>query len=104
MDANEMFSQICIDVATMFYRQFGSSNLESSLEVTLEFDELQRVSKLVDLKVDGLPKLPPFEFLGEINKKCQEFLALPEIYKLKSLAIDIKPGGKLNTLPIYLKS
>lgn len=103
MEPAELFNQICVDISVMLYKQFGKEDMSSELTVTLEFDELQRVSNFLNLKVDGYPKIPPFEFMGMLNVKAQEILQLPEIYKLKSLGVDIKPGGDLHANPTFVK-
>ncbi|OGC50343.1 hypothetical protein A2716_04005 [candidate division WWE3 bacterium RIFCSPHIGHO2_01_FULL_40_23] len=86
------------------YSEVGSEDLSDALDVTIKFDELQRVSSFDNLLVNGLPKMPSFELTERVNEISKELLELPEKYKLKECKLFVKADGEMNVAPIYLLS
>ena len=101
-DTNTLFNQILIDIVSQIYSAVGPSDFSASLSGVLEFDDQQRVSKFINVNVNGLPKMPTPELTSAVNEKAQQIMELPQKYKLKSLSINVFPGGKIDVKPTYL--
>ncbi len=101
---NDVFNEILISILRELYSHFGKEDMSASLEVTLLFDELQRVSKFDNLLVEGYPKIPPFELCERINEVSTQIQNLPEKYKLTSCRLSVKPGGQMDIAPVYIQN
>lgn len=103
-DINNIFNNILMSLLRTLYAELGTEDLATAVEVTLKFDEQQRVSSFDNLLVNGLPKMPSFELSEKLNTLSQELLKLPEIYKLKECKFTIKAGGEYGFNPVYLNN
>jgi hypothetical protein len=99
---SEALISILDEVAREIYLELGPEDLSSSLEATLRFDDLQRITRFENLRVNNLPKMPSFELTEKINIVLQGILKLPPKFKLKECRFDIKPGGSIRLFPTYL--
>ena len=99
---NSLFNTILMDVLRALYGELGTSDMSASLEVSLKFDDAQRVISFDNLLVNNLPKIPSFEVTTKINQLTSKLLELPEKYKLKECKLGVKAGGAIDIQPTYL--
>lgn len=98
---NDIFNETVIGVLKEMYTFFGKGDMSSSLDVTLIFDENQRVSKWENLLVNGKPQTAPIELSMKINSISKQLADLPENYKLASCKFSVQSGGHMDIDPVY---
>lgn len=90
-----------VEIGTELYRGIGAPDGSSEVSATIQFDEQQRVSNIVNPLVDGKPKIPPFQTVETITSLTTAKLQnAPANYKVKSLAINVK-GAEVTTQAEY---
>ena len=106
-DYNDKFNNILMDLVKNMYEVYGTSDMTKSFEVTVQLDANQRIASMNNMKVDGQLKAPSKELITlveRLNNIAEEFLTLPEIYRLKECYFSVQAGGKINIQPVYLNN
>lgn len=99
-DYNQDINVIFSELANIVYVSLGAGD-NVDIDVLLQFDDLQRVTGLQNMTVGNDLKSPTAEDFASLNDKASEILKLPEIYKLKTLHIEIKDGNFIS-IPTYV--
>jgi hypothetical protein len=95
------FGAFLIEVATEFYKGIGTLDGQSEVTATLEFDEQQRISNILNPTVNGTLKVVPFQTVEKISDMMSSKLRnAPTKYKVRSLSVQIK-NGDVNTNAQY---
>ncbi len=99
-DESEVANGIFAELANLIYSRLTEEE-GAEVSIELEFDDMQRITKIHNaLPVDGL-KTPTADDFAILNQAASEILKLSDIYKLKSLHIEIKDGC-FGVNPTYL--
>ena len=94
------FTKTLTAIATDLYKDVGTPDGKARLNVTLEFDSEYRVSKVDNLTVNDLPKVPSFDVMELISNQTKQFNNLPEKHKPKAVKVIVE-NGKINTDIVY---
>lgn len=101
-DEINAFNTILANITKELYKEFGPKDMSATLEVTLAFDEQQRVSAFRNPTINGESKMPSFEVTERINNISSKLLEFPEHFRLKECKFIVKPGGEMNIAPTYM--
>lgn len=94
-------AEFFIEVASELYRGIGTPDGQAEVTATIEFDQQQRVSNILNPMVNGTPKIPPFQTVEKISEMTSNKLRnAPANYQVKSLYVKIK-GGEVDTQAKY---
>ncbi len=103
-EANATFNNILMSLLKELYTTLGPSDLSSPLSVTLKFDDSQRITSFLNLKVGDKLTSPSPGLAEKLNLISQQILELPDTYKLKECKLSVEAGGKMDFAPVYLVS
>lgn len=100
-ELNEILNNVFIELVRTLYLAVGPNDISQKLEVTLKFDDLQRISQYQNLLLDNKPKTPPQELTEKINNITTKITKLPKEYQLEIMYIEVNPGGNMKVIPGY---
>lgn len=97
------FVTLFVRIGAELYEGIGVPDGSSTVTALLEFDDQQRVNNIKNPLVDGVPKIPPFETIENINNLAAPLASLADNQKLRALNIEIE-NGQVNTKAEYLQN
>ncbi|MDQ7815121.1 MAG: hypothetical protein RDU25_04940 [Patescibacteria group bacterium] len=98
-ETNDAQSQKFLEFAQTLFNSL-TNDKSSSISATLTFDDAQRIKEIINVKVNGQPRIIAFDDLEDLNAIAAKIRALPLSEKLMSLQIEVR-DGEVEIKPTY---